>query len=486
MKDQITKRGSKPASFVKAMQKAKTTAQGVLIIPMGEGTPATLLHRVAAVNRERCGRVSQPWLSVCAEERASTKGLMARVTDPLNLMRSYRKVVSNAGSAGVDGMSVKELKGWLRQNYNWLRSKLQDGSYHPKAVREVEIPKGGGGTRKLGIPTVIDRLIQQAIHQVLTVGYEATFSDHSYGFRPKRNAHQALRQAGKYVSEGKRWVVDLDLEKFFDKVNHDRLMWLLSRRIGDKVLLELIRSYLQSGILKDGLVSQRIEGTPQGSPLSPLLSNIVLDELDWELERRGLSYVRYADDAKIFVSSLKAAKRVKERITGYITTKLRLKVNEKKSKVCKGHELNFLGHSLLKDGSLGLSEQSEQRLRSKVRQITKRNRAVNMEQMLKELHVALKGWLRYFRYAKMAKRLETIDGWIRRRLRCLRLKQCKRRYSIVKWLKSLGMNEKRSWLTALSGKGWWRLSNSPAVNEAMSKEWFTWQGYYCLSTHYKS
>lgn len=467
------------------MKKAKISAGSVLIIPMGEGTQATLLHRVAVVHRERCGRVSHGWLSACAAQRASTTDLMAKVIEPVNLMRSYRKVVSNAGSAGTDGMSVKELKGWLRQHYSLLKSELLAGRYRPMAVREVAIPKGSGGTRKLGIPTVIDRLIQQAIHQVLSPGYEATFSDHSYGFRPNRSAHQALRAAGGYVSQGKGWIVDLDLEKFFDTVNHDRLMWLLSRRIGDKVLLRLIRSYLQSGILKGGLVSQRREGTPQGSPLSPLLSNIVLDELDKELERRGLKYVRYADDVKIFVSSSQAAHRVKERITGYITQELRLKVNEQKSRVCKGHELNFLGHSLLRDGTLGLSNASEQRLRNKVKQITRRNRGVNMEQMIKELHTALRGWLQYFRHARMAKRMEDIDGWTRRRLRCLRLKQCKRTMTIVRWLRSLGMQETRCWLTALSGKGWWRLSNSPAVSEAMNKEWFALQGYFSLVQHYR-
>jgi RNA-directed DNA polymerase len=466
------------------MKQAKTTAQGILIIPMGEGMSATWQHPVAVVHREKCGRVSQGWLSACAEERASTRGLMEKVTEPLNLMRSYRKVLSNAGSAGVDGMGVKELKAWLRINYNWLKLQLESGSYVPAAVREVEIPKAGGGVRKLGIPTVIDRLIQQAMHQVLSVRYESTFSQNSYGFRPRRSAHHALKQGCGYVSECKNVIVDLDLEKFFDRVNHDRLMWLLSSRIGDKRVLTIIRSYLQSGIMKGGLTSQRTEGTPQGSPLSPLLSNIVLDELDKELERRGLSYVRYADDVKIFVSSETSATRVKHRITEYITTKLKLKVNEQKSRICKGYELNFLGHSLLHDGTLGLSEQSEARLKLKVKQITRRNRGVNMEQMLKELHIALKGWLQYFRFARMRKKIDVIDGWIRRKLRCVRLKQCKRTIGIVRWLRSLGMAEKRSWLTALSGKGWWRISNSPAVNEAMNKEWFVYQGYYSLSLHY--
>lgn len=409
---------------------------------------------------------------------------MEQMVHPSNLMRSYRKVVSNAGSAGVDGMGVKELKQWLRDNYEALREQLLNGSYAPKAVRKVEIPKANGGKRMLGIPTVIDRLIQQAISQVLTPRYEAVFSDHSYGFRPHRSAHDALHAAGSYVAAGKKYVVDLDLEKFFDEVNHDRLMWLLSRRIGDKRLLKLIRLYLQSGMMECGLISQRIKGTPQGSPLSPLLSNIVLDELDKELERRKLSYARYADDVKVFVSSKAAAERVKQKLTAYITDKLKLKVNEQKSKVCLSYELNFLGHSILLDGSLGLSEQSERRLRQKVKQITGRNRGVNIERMLHELHVALRGWLQYFRKARMKRKLEAIDGWIRRRLRCMRIKQCKRTIGIVRLLRKLGMDEKRSWLTALSGKGWWRLSNSPAVNEAMSKDWFATQGYYNLSAHY--
>lgn len=466
------------------MKEANTTAKGILISPMDEEIPAALWQQVAVVHRESCDKVSLMWLSACASERALTRGLLDQVIDPTNLMRSYRKVVSNAGSAGVDGMEVKELKGWLGNNYSELKEKLLSGNYHPQAVRKAEIPKSGGGKRMLGIPTVIDRLVQQAIAQVLTPRYEGVFCEHSYGFRPRRSAHQALQRAGKFVAAGKHHVVDLDLEKFFDEVNHDRLMWLLSTRIGDKRLLKLIRLYLQSGIMEGGLVSQRVKGTPQGSPLSPLLSNIVLDELDKELERRKLSYVRYADDVKIFVSSIVSAQKVKQKLTSYITQKLKLKVNEQKSKVCICYELNFLGHSILKDGSLGLSKQSEKRLRQKVKQITRRNRAVNIEQMLGELQIALKGWLQYFNRARMKSKLEAIDGWIRRRLRCVRLKQCKRVIGIVRWLRKLGMEEKRSWLTALSGKGWWRISNSPAINEAMSKNWFAKQGYYSLSAHY--
>jgi RNA-directed DNA polymerase len=261
-------------------------------------------------------------------------------------------------------------------------------------------------------------------------------------------------------------------------------MWLLSTRIGDKQLLKLIRNYLQAGIMQEGLVSQRIKGTPQGSPLSPLLSNIVLDELDKECEHRGLPYVRYADDIKIFCGSALSAQRVKERITRYITERLKLKVNEQKSKISRSYALNFLGHSIMFDGRLGLSRQSENRVKQKVKAITRRNRGVNMDQMIRELRPLLQGWLNYFKKASMSKKLEAIDGWIRRRLRCVRLKQCKRKIGIVRWLRRLGMETKRSWLVALSGKGWWRLSNSPAINEAMNKEWFAANGYYSLGANY--
>jgi RNA-directed DNA polymerase len=253
----------------------------------------------------------------------------------------------------------------------------------------------------LGIPTVKDRMIEQGVHQVLSVDYERIFSTYSYGFRPNKNAHQALKQAGAYVAEGKVYVIDLDLEKFFDEVNHHRLMWLLSTRIADERVLQLIHRYLRAGMLQDGLTEQRIKGTPQGSPLSPLLSNIVLDELDKELERRGASYVRYADDVKIFVSSRARAEEIKVSITKYITKKLKLKVNESKSRICLGYELNFLGHSILKDGSLGLSKGSERRLKDKVREITKRKRGISLKEMLRELRTTVQGWLNYFIYRSM-------------------------------------------------------------------------------------
>ena len=438
----------------------------------------------AVVHRDKSGMVSPLWLCACKEERTRTEDLMEKVADPLNLQKAYRKVKSNNGSEGVDGMKVKELGKWLSHHWQNLQAQLLQCSYDPEAVRGVEIPKPQGGYRLLGIPTVKDRLIQQAIHQVLSERYERIFSENSYGFRPARSAYQALRKAGQYIAEGKMYVIDLDLEKFFDEVNHHRLMWLLGTRIGDSRLLKLIELFVKSGILIGGLTSQRSKGTPQGSPLSPLLSNIVLDEVDKELERRGHSYVRYADDVKIFVSSEVAAERVKKSITKFMEERLRLKVNEQKSRICKGYELNFLGHGILWDGRLTLSAKSESRLKDRVKTITRRNKGISIRQMISELRNYLQGWLQYFRHATMKGKMEKLDGWIKRKLRCHRLKQCKRTIGIVRWLRKLKVNERLCWRTALSGKGWWRLSNSPASNIGMNNQWFREHGYFSLYDNY--
>jgi RNA-directed DNA polymerase len=445
-----------------------------------------LYAEAVPVRYSRSGKVNPEWLSACREERNLTKGLMEKVADALNVSKAYQQVAANGGSAGADGMKAEKLKEWLAESLSQLQQQLLSGSYEPQAVRGVQILKPDGGKRQLGIPTVKDRLVQQAIHQVLSERYERIFSNRSYGFRPGKNAHQALKQASSYVAEGKEYVVDLDLEKFFDEVNHHRLMWLLSTRIGDGRLLQLIQRFLKAGVMQGGLIEQHIKGTPQGSPLSPLLSNVVLDELDKELERRGHCYVRYADDVKIFAGSLQRAGAVKASITKYIMDKLKLKVNETKSRICKGYELNFLGHSLLSKGEIGLSKQSEQRLKAKVREVTKRSKGISLEEMLKQLRPKLQGWLNYFCHAKMAGKMEALDGWIRRRLKCFRLKQCRRVIGIVRWLRKLGVEETLSWRTALSGKGWWRLSNSPALNIGMNKMWFAQQGYYSLSENYKS
>lgn len=430
------------------------------------------------------GLVRREWLSRCRKERALTQDLMSEIADLENLGTALRKVISNKGSAGIDGMRIEELKAWFSTHHRELQHQLMTNTYEVTAVKEVLIPKPNGGKRHLGIPTVKDRLVQQAISQVLSKRYDCTFSDHSYGFRPKRNAHQALHKAGEYVAKGKDWIVDIDLAKFFDEVNHDRLLWQLSTRIGDKSVLKLIGKFLRAGILSGGMTSQRVKGTPQGSPLSPLLSNIVLDELDKELERRGHCFVRYADDLIIMVGSELSAERVMKSLSGFIENRMRLKINKEKSEIIRPHGLNFLGHSILKDGSLGLSRNSAQRLKAKLKQLTKRNRGISFEQLIGELNPVLQGWLNYFKYAKMRSHLSKIDAWLRRRLRCYRLKQCKRASGIARFLTKLEVPWNRSWTTAGSSNGWFRLSMTHAVHEGMNLKWFKELGLYNLTANY--
>jgi len=450
----------------------------------GEGDMGSPAVRGGDVYPKPNGRVSLQWLAACEEERALTTDLMDRISEPSNLATALGQVVSNGGSAGIDRMTVIELKEWFNHNWKGLQASLLLGTYTPRGVRGVRIPKPKGGYRQLGIPTVKDRLVQQAINQVLSRRYEPIFSDNSYGFRPRRNAHQALLKAAGYAAEGYRYVVDLDLEKFFDKVNHDRLMWLLGTRIGDKRVLSLIGRFLRSGMMQDGLISQRTQGTPQGSPLSPLLSNIVLDELDKELESRGHRFVRYADDQIILVKSEEAARRVEGSITDFIENRMKLKVNREKSRICQPWELNFLGHNLHIDGGLGISRESLQRFKAKLKRITRRNRGISLDKLISELNPFLRGWLNYFRMARMKKRLANLESWLRHRIRCFRLKQCKRAIGIVRFLRSRGIKEWQSWIIALSGKGWFRKSSSPQAHEAMNIQWFSEIGLYSLSVNY--
>ena len=332
-----------------------------------------------------------------------------------------------------------------------------------------------------GLPTVKDRLIQQAIHQELNRYYEPIFSESSYGFRPGRSAHQAITQASKYIQEGKEWVVDIDLEKFFDKINHDRLMQRLSKGIGDKRLLRLIKAYLKAGMMDDGLVEQRIAGTPQGGPLSPLLSNIVLDELDKELEDRSHSFCRYADDCNIYVRSRKAGERVMASIVDFIEKKLKLKVNHEKSGVRHCSDVKFLGYTLLPEGGIRVADKSIDRLKDKVREITRRNRGVKFEMVIKELNDAFRGWTNYYRLANVwLSNFRDLDGWIRRKLRCYRLKQCGRRYTIFKLLRSLDIPERKSWNAIMYSQGWWQMSKKTAVSQAMNLNWFARQGLLSL------
>jgi group II intron reverse transcriptase/maturase len=420
-------------------------------------------------------------LSVLERQRTLTENLLERIVDYGNLMRAYKQVASNGGSSGVDNMETEELRQWLGKHINTLQESLLTEKYEVSAVRKVEIPKPNRGTRVLGIPTVKDRLIQQAIHQEMSRYYEPIFSESSYGFRPGRSAHQAIEQASKYIQAGKEWVVDIDLENFFDKINHDRLMQRLSKGIGDKRLLRLIKAYLKAGMMDDGLTEQRIAGTPQGGPLSPLLSNIVLDELDKELESRGHNFCRYADDCNIYVKSKKAGERVMTSIVDFIEKKLKLKVNHKKSGVRRCSDVKFLGYTLLPEGGIRVADKSIHRLKDRIREITRRNRGVRFEQVIKELNLTIIGWTNYFKLANTwLTTFNELDGWIRRKLRCYRLKQCGRHYTIVKLLRSFDIPEQKCWNVVMYTQGWWNRSKKIVVSQAMSLNWFTQQGLQSL------
>ncbi|MCD4697077.1 MAG: group II intron reverse transcriptase/maturase [Bacteroidales bacterium] len=417
--------------------------------------------------------------------RALTDDLMTIICSSENLKQAYKRVKRNKGVAGIDQMPTGKFAEWFIDNGELLIKDLLQGKYQPQAVKQVEIPKRQGGKRKLGIPTVTDRIIQQAISQVLSPIYERGFSEFSYGFRPKRKAQMALKQASEYVSEGRAIVVDMDMKSFFDEVNHDRLMYQMSTKIADKTLLKLIRKYLRSGILSGGLISQRLKGTPQGSPLSPLLFNIVLDELDKELEKRGHCFVRYADDFSIYVRSQKAGERVKKSISSFIINKLKLKVNEQKSIVCEVNKTVLLGHTISKDGNLIIAKENVERFKTSIRKIIKRNRGVSFEQIISELNSKLRGWFEYFKHTKSKGLFRELDAWIRRKLRCFRIKQTKRTIGLVRFLKKQGVETYQSWIIALSGRGWWRKSAAPQIHQAMNNLWFREQKLFNLSLNYE-
>jgi group II intron reverse transcriptase/maturase len=436
------------------------------------------------VNRAKAGQERQV-NKEGQQGRALAENLMAIICSSENLKQAYKQVKRNKGVAGIDQMPTGKFADWFIAKGEMLITNLLQGTYQPQAVKQVEIPKPKGGVRKLGIPTVTDRIIQQAIARVLSPIYEREFSGKSYGFRPGRNVSMALEQASEYVAEGMGVVVDMDMKSFFDEVNHDRLMYQLSTKIGDKTLLRLIRRYLQSGILSGGLISQRIKGTPQGSPLSPLLSNIVLDELDKELEKRGHCFVRYADDFSIYVRSHKAGERVKKSISTFITNKLKLKVNEEKSIVCEVDKTVLLGHTILKDGNLIIAKDNVKRFKNSIREITKRNRGVSFEQIISELNPKLRGWFDYFKHTKSKGLFRDLDAWIRRKLRCFRIKQTKRPIGLVRFLKKQGVVTYQSWIIALSGVGWWRKSAAPQIHQAMGNLWFKEQNLFSLSSNYE-
>ena len=407
-----------------------------------------------------------------AQERALTQDLMEAVSSAANLNAAYKRVKANGGSAGVDGMTVDDLKGWIAVHREALIASLLDGSYRPQRVRGVRIPKPGGGERQLGIPTVVDRLVQQAIAQVLEPVLDPLFSGSSYGFRPGRGAHDALRQAREYVADGYEVVVDLDLEKFFDRVNHDILMARLARRVGDKRLLRIVRRFLQAGMMQDGVCIERHEGTPQGGPLSPMLANLLLDDLDKELERRGHRFCRYADDCNIYVRSQAAGERVMASVTTFLENRLKLRVNRQKSAVAPVGERQFLGHRLGRAGRLGIGGKSLARAKDRLREITRRNRGLSLGAMIEAANRFVVGWVTYYRHAQCRSTLRDLDGWLRRKLRCVRLKQCKQPATIIAFLMRNGVKEQPARQLASSGKGWWRLSSTEQAKRAMSTRWF--------------
>ena len=417
-------------------------------------------------------------------ERALTRHLMEAVCASANLNRAYKRVKGNGGAPGVDGMTVDALLGWIAVHREALIASLLDGGYQPQPVRGVSIPKPGGGERQLGIPTVVDRLVQQAIAQTLEPLIDPTFSESSFGFRPGRGAHDALRQAREYVADGYDIVVDMDLEKFFDRVNHDILMSRLARRIGDKRLLRLIRRFLQAGMMVDGVCGERHEGTPQGGPLSPLLANLLLDDLDKELERRGHRFCRYADDCNIYVRSQAAGERVMASVTAFLEGRLRLKVNQKKSAVAQVGERQFLGHRLGKGGSLGIGRKSLDRAKDRLRGITRRNRGVSVARMVEETNRFLTGWVTYYRHARCKSVLLDLDGWLRRKLRCVTLKHCKSPAGIATFLRGKGVRDRMARQLASSGKGWWRLSATEQATRAMPNEWFDGLGLVRMAGHH--
>ncbi|MBI4906328.1 MAG: group II intron reverse transcriptase/maturase [Acidobacteria bacterium] len=408
------------------------------------------------------------------ENAARKYDVLEEILERDNLKEAYRRVKANRGSPGIDGMTVEELGEHLKSKMPEIREQMQSGIYRPQPVKRVEIPKpDGGGVRKLGIPTVLDRLIQQAVMQVLQRKWDCTFSERSYGFRPGRSQQQAVEAAKQHIVAGYTWCVDLDLEKFFDRVNHDKLMGRIAQRVEDKRVLKLIRAFLRAGVMEDGLVSPSEEGTPQGGPLSPLLSNLVLDELDRELEARGHRFVRYADDCNIYVRSERAGQRVMESVKRFISKKLKLKVNEAQSAVAKPQERKFLGFSFTKWGELKrlIAPKAIARFKERVREITRRNRGISMKERIKELAVYMRGWLGYYGFSEVPSQMKELNSWVRRRIRCVFWWQWKTARKRRAELINRGVKPDLAASTAGSRKGPWRVSQSPALTIALPNDY---------------
>jgi len=442
-----------------------------------QGKRGALSEDLALIKKERENNVLE-----------DTSSLLERILARDNMIHAMKRVIANKGSHGVDGMRVDELRPFIIDNWLAIKQKLLEGKYSPSPVRRVEIPKPDGGVRLLGIPTVLDRLIQQAIAQELNKIYDLTFSPSSYGFRPNKSAKQAILKARAYINEGYKWVVDMDLEKFFDKVNHDILMERLSRRIKDKRLLKLIRAYLESGVMINGIKINSEKGTPQGGPLSPLLANILLDEVDKDLEKRGLRFCRFADDCNIYVKSQKAGNRVMANVKKIMESRLKLKVNEKKSAVDLVSKRKFLGFSFYfgKDGvNIRIHEKSYKRFKDKIRDITNRNTGISNNARIKKLNEYTVGWINYFAVAKASSRITMLEEWTRRRLRACIWKQWKKVRTRSRNLIKLGVSKQKAWEYANTRKGYWRISNSPILKTTLNNKYIENLGYKSISKRYR-
>ena len=422
------------------------------------------------------------------DELLDTSSLLENVLERNNMLEAMYRVIRNKGSHGIDGMKTDELREHVKRTWTTVKSKLLEGKYNPSPVRRIEIPKPDGGIRLLGIPTVQDRMIQQAIAQVLSEIYEPTFSESSFGFRPNRGAKNAIKQSETYINQGYRWVVDMDLEKFFDKVNHDILMGKLEKKIKDRRLLKLIRKYLESGVLVNGIKVSSEEGTPQGGPLSPLLANIMLDGIDKELEKRGHKFCRYADDCNIYVKSKKAGIRVMDSVTKLIENNLKLKVNKNKSAVDLVTNRKFLGLSFYyRKGKfkIRIHDKSIKRFRDKIRDITNRNRGISIDERILRLNDSTRGWINYFGIADAKRKLKILDSWIRRRLRACLWKQWKKTKTKYKNLIKLGISKSQAYQFANTRKGYWRISKSPILDIALNNGYFKSIGLMSLSNIYQ-
>jgi len=420
-----------------------------------------------------------------AKQFISTDNILESILSRDNMRLAFKRVKENKGSPGIDNMTVEELSSYLKENWQSIKEQILEGKYKPNAIRKVAIPKDSGGTRELGIPTVLDRLIQQAISQKLVEIYDSGFSAYSYGFRPGRNAQQAVRQAKAYIDSGYENIVDLDIEKFFDRVNHDYLMSRIARTILDKKLLLLIRRYLQAGVMEQGVIQMREEGTPQGSPLSPILSNILLDELDKELEQRGHRFVRYADDCTIYASSERAAHRIKSGINKFLEKRLKLHLNQDKSGVRKPDEIKILGYGFLKnkqgEWKIRISKKAKEKLKKKLKRITSRIYSIAISKKIRAINLIIRGWGNYFKLTELKNDFSEVDGWIRTRLRMCYWKNWKQPRTRAKELKALGINEEDAIRWSYSRKGYARMANSKVLKYSLTNEYFKKLGYFELT-----